>query len=44
MNWIEIVISFFCGFGLCLALVMWTITDDQPRQYFRGYEGKNGDK
>jgi len=39
MNLIEIVISFFCGFGFCLAMVIWSVSGEQPRNYFNGYEG-----
>lgn len=43
MNWVEIVISFFSGFGLCLAMVIWSVSGEQPRS-FNGYEGENGNK
>lgn len=44
MNWVEIVISFFSGFGLCLALVTWSVSGEQPRSYYNGYDGENGNK
>lgn len=44
MNLVEIVISFFSGFGLCLALVIWSVSGEQPRSYYNGYEGENGRK
>lgn len=44
MNWVEILISFFAGFGLCLALVIWSVSGEQQRTFFEGYEGSNGNK
>ena len=44
MNLVEIVISFFSGFGLCLALVIWSVSKEQPRSFYNGYEGENGRK
>lgn len=41
---IETLVGQDSEFGSCLALVIWSVSGEQPRYYYNGYEGENGNK